>query len=97
MRVQEDIVCRHYYKRTFPNDFNDPFEPIPEDRCKVPDVQAKLAMLRGWDQTLSCIPSIIMAVPYGVVADKYGRRPVLLLSLSGVVMALAWSEFVGES
>ena len=64
MRIQEDIMCRHYYQRTAPNDFDDdPFQPIPEDRCKMPDVQAKLAMLRAWDQTLSNVPGLITAVP----------------------------------
>jgi MFS family permease len=95
MRIQEDIVCRSYYKSTFPNEFENPLEPIPEDRCKVPDVQARLAMLRGWDQTFSCIPSIITAVPYGVMADKYGRKVVLILSLFGICLSLGWAEFVG--
>lgn len=95
MRIQEDIVCRQYYQHTFPNEFEDPFDPIPEDRCKVPDVQSKLAMLRGWDQTLSCIPSVFTAVPYGVVADKYGRKPVLILCLFGLLLSIAWAELVG--
>jgi MFS family permease len=95
MRIQEDIVCRAYYRHTFPHEFEGPFDPIPEDRCKVPDVQSKLAMLRGWDQTLSCIPSIFTAVPYGVIADKYGRKLVLVLSLVGIILSVSWAEAVG--
>ncbi|KAG0645285.1 MFS efflux pump [Hyphodiscus hymeniophilus] len=90
MRIQEDIVCRAYYKRTFPHEFENPHDPIPEDRCKVADVQGKLAKLRGWDQTFSCLPSIITAVPYGVMADKYGRKIVMFLSLLGIIMSLVW-------
>ena len=95
MRIQEDIVCRQYYRNTFPNEFENPFHPIPEDQCKVPDVQARLAMLRGWDQTFSCIPSILTAVPYGIIADKYGRKIVLVLCLFGLTLAVAWTELVG--
>jgi MFS family permease len=93
MRIQEDIVCRDYYWKTFPNEFKNPYDPIPEDRCKVPDVQGRLAKLRGWDQTMSCIPGILTAVPYGVIADKYGRKIVLFLSLFGVILGAVWIEF----
>jgi MFS family permease len=98
MRIQEDVVCRSYYTRTFPSlipNPGGPLEPIPEDRCKVPDVQSKLAMLRGWHQTISCVPSILTAVPYGVAADKYGRKVVLILCLTGIVLSLLWAEAVG--
>jgi MFS family permease len=95
MRVVEDNVCRNYYKMTLPTEFDNPYEPIPEERCKVPDVQAKLAMLRGWDQMFGNIPSIITAVPYGIMADKYGRKPVIVLCLTGLLMGLAWIELVG--
>ena len=94
LRIQEDIVCRAYYRNTFPNEFENPYEPIPEDRCKAPDIQGRLANLRGWDQTLSCIPSVLTAVPYGVVADKYGRKIVMILSLLGLFLSLAWAEAV---
>ena len=94
-RILEDIVCRQYYHRTVPNEFENPFDPIPEDRCKVPDVQARVAMLRGWDQTFSCIPSILTAVPYGIIADKYGRKIVLVMCLFGITLAVAWTELVG--
>ena len=94
MRIQEDIVCRQYYRQTFPNEFGDPSDPIPEDRCKIPDVQSKLAMLRAWDQTISCIPSVFTALPYGVIADKYGRKLVLVLSLVGIVLSVSWAEAI---
>lgn len=95
MRIQEDIVCRAYYRSTFPNELKYSLDPIPEGWCKVPDVQAKLAMLRGWGHTFSCIPSIFTAVPYGVIADKYGRKIVMFLCLMGICLIVAWAEFVG--
>jgi MFS family permease len=89
MRTLEDILCRSYFKSTLPIaiDFSD---PIPEDHCKIPLVQSQLAMLKGWDLTFSCIPGILVAVPYGVMADKYGRKLVLMLGLLGVLLGLFW-------
>jgi MFS family permease len=95
MRILEEIICRSYYESTTPVRI-DLSIPIPEGECKIPFVQSKLAMLRGWDTTFSCIPSILAAVPYGMVADRYGRKLVLLLSLLGVVLGLLWIMVVSK-
>ncbi|KAL2133861.1 hypothetical protein VTI74DRAFT_1533 [Chaetomium olivicolor] len=58
--------------------------------CKGPDVQGYLAMLRGWQATFDCVPGIVGAVPYGVLSDRWGRRPVLALSLGGITLSLVW-------
>lgn len=94
MRTLESIICNSYYKSTLPVGMVLP-DPIPEDHCKIPIVQSQLAMLKGWDLTFSCIPGIIAAVPYGVMADKYGRKLVLMLALLGVLLSLFWVMVIG--
>ena len=94
-RIMEDIICRHYYDslETVPIGI-DLTKPIPEDNCKVPAIQAELAMIRGWDMTFSCLPGLLLSIPYGVLADKYGRRFVTILSLIGVTLAAFWLMLV---
>jgi MFS family permease len=94
IRILEANVCRTYYLSS-PVVGLDPSKPIPEARCKIEAVQAELAMLKGWDLMFSCLPSILTAIPYGYMADKYGRKVVLLMALSGILLGLCWINIVG--
>ncbi|KAK4215430.1 major facilitator superfamily domain-containing protein [Rhypophila decipiens] len=67
-----------------PND-SDTQQP-EQDFCKSDIVQGELAILTGWKETFDTIPGIILALPYGYAADRYGRQPILLLSLLGVIL-----------
>jgi hypothetical protein len=35
-----------------------------------------------------------LTIPYGIIAQKYGARFVLVLSISGVVLGLLWTQLV---
>jgi MFS family permease len=103
-RIIEDILCRAYFSSapiSAPNlgiesETNLPFGSIPEENCKNDVIQGKMAMLKGWDQMFSCIPGLIVAVPYGVLADRVGRRTVLFLALMGLTVGMAWATMVCE-
>lgn len=95
MRLLEAVICRKYYKSAELADI-DLSLPIPEENCKLPPIQSQLAIFKGWDMVISCIPGIILSVPYGILADKHGRRFVLLLGRAGVILALLWELFVSE-
>lgn len=95
-RAFEDILCRKYYESTTPLGTHVTL-PIPEQDCKIPIVQGQLAMLKGWDTAFACIPGLLLALPYGYVADRYGRKIVLVLSLVGVALGIAWVQLVGKS
>lgn len=85
----EDMVCQGYVPRlsTGASLADDP-------RCKVPQVQTRLAMLRGWQATLECIPAVLCAVPFGIMADRVGRKPVLLIAWLGLCLNLVWYDVV---
>lgn len=34
--------------------------------------------------------ALLTAIPYGVIADKYGRRPVLSLAMLGITLEFLW-------
>ncbi|KAH6683352.1 major facilitator superfamily domain-containing protein [Halenospora varia] len=93
-RVLEDIVCRAHFAAKS-STASRRWEPeIPEEDCKIAPVQARLAMLRAWDVTFSSLPAVFLAVPYGALADKVGRRFVLFLALMGILLCLGWQFIV---
>lgn len=94
LRIVEDAVCREYYEGVAPKEI-DLSLPIPEEDCKIAPVQSELAWLKGIDMTVSCIPGILTSVPYGYIADKYGRKLVLISALFGIILNLCWVVTVG--
>ncbi|KAK3693676.1 major facilitator superfamily domain-containing protein [Podospora appendiculata] len=62
--------------------------------CKENDVQRYLALLRGWGATFDCVPGLLTAIPWGIVSDRWGRRPVLALGLLGLNLSIVWVYFV---
>ncbi|KAJ6782320.1 hypothetical protein PWT90_08643 [Aphanocladium album] len=79
-QVLEDIICR----RQYPD--HQLASRAVDNRCKGSAVQEELAMLRGWDVAAQMLIPLIVQLPYGVMADKYGRRPILFLAVFGVVL-----------
>ncbi|OJZ85575.1 hypothetical protein ASPFODRAFT_135977 [Aspergillus luchuensis CBS 106.47] len=73
------------------------FCPVGQDgpECQMDRVQREVALLQGWKDTLEQVPGILFAVPYGVLADRIGRRPVLLLCAVGFTLSDAWTKAVG--
>lgn len=84
-KVAEEIICLNHFPDILTGE---------DPRCKSTVVQSYLAMLRGWGATFDCIPAILLAIPYGVLADRYGRRIILFLSMCGVIMSVIWYETV---
>ncbi|KAI9693456.1 MAG: hypothetical protein M1820_009249 [Bogoriella megaspora] len=79
-RIFEAIICRRYFKKHDPsvigqNDW------VPERLCKIEPVESGVALLIGWQSFFDSIPSLILAVPYGWIADRYGRKPVIVMAL----------------
>lgn len=62
--------------------------------CKDPAVQGKLALYRGWGYTLDCLPTILLALPYGSLSDRWGRKPIAILSIIGITLGMVWYEVV---
>ncbi|KAF5861515.1 hypothetical protein ETB97_012841 [Aspergillus alliaceus] len=93
IEIFESIICKQH---------GHGIDALVEDSpCKAADIQGELALLNGWKDTLEQLPGIILAVPYGLMADKVGRKPVMLLCLGGVLLeqfAIAliswWSDFI---
>jgi hypothetical protein len=94
IRILEAILCRQYWQEHDPGRF--PAGEIDEKWCKVASVQADLSMLKGWDLLFSCLPTILLTIPMGIVADRYGRKMLLFVALAGLALATAWMQIVGK-
>ncbi|KAG8166864.1 hypothetical protein KVR01_002553 [Diaporthe batatas] len=86
----ENIACRQHYNV----DSGGPIDRPSEEMCKDPAVQDVVAQLFGWQIFFDGIPGLVLALWFGVLADKQGRRRVLFLSLVGQVLAAFWVLFI---
>lgn len=93
VRLFESVICTDHYLREDPSLVGRDGS-VQEHFCKVDAVQDKLAMILGWQYTFDSIPAILLAVPYGYLADKYGRKWITTLSLMGYALSWVWTLFI---
>ncbi|KAH7032713.1 major facilitator superfamily domain-containing protein [Microdochium trichocladiopsis] len=98
-RTFEDILCRQYYDSGEPAQADStPVVSLPpgEDECKNSVIQAKLVYLFAVNNAATAAISCLAAMPWGIAADKLGRRFVLAVCLysnafsMAIFMLVAW-------
>lgn len=102
IRIMEAVVCYRYYEGADPSKLllgRDAVGPgaiggVEEMLCKTDDVQSELAMLRGWQQLFDGIPNLLLALPFGWVADRYGRKPLVVAGMLAFVLRAGWIQVV---
>ncbi|KAF3221239.1 hypothetical protein TWF192_006973 [Orbilia oligospora] len=97
VRIYEDTICRNYYA-TQQHELFPAGEDVPEEKCKIAPVQTELAFIRGLEPVFDAIPSLLVAIPLGMVADnpKIGRKPVFLAALMGPFCQMIWAVIVNR-
>ncbi|KAF1960919.1 MFS general substrate transporter [Byssothecium circinans] len=88
-RVFEANLCLRYFTEHDPSKIG-PDGTIPEAECKIDEIQQQLAMIFGWQDTFDAIPGILLAVPFGALADKWGRKWIFAVSLLGLQLNSVW-------
>ncbi|OAA55358.1 Major facilitator superfamily domain, general substrate transporter [Akanthomyces lecanii RCEF 1005] len=83
MQLLEDAICRKRYGGG-----------SQYDGCDAMPIQSEIAHLVGWATTFKLIPTILLSVPFGLLADKLGRKLTLSLSLLGVMLTVVWQVVV---
>ncbi|KAE8150368.1 major facilitator superfamily domain-containing protein [Aspergillus avenaceus] len=84
-RICESIACREYYATYDPTQL-DSTGQVDEALCKVQEVQTELAAVKGYMEFFDGILSVFLAIPYGLLADRRGRKSTLCLSVPGFVL-----------
>lgn len=69
---------------------------IPEELCKVKEVQQRLAWLQGVVETLVIGIDLAVTMPLGWVGDRFGRKVVLACNAVGFGFLVVWVVLVGE-
>ncbi|KAI5855417.1 major facilitator superfamily domain-containing protein [Tricharina praecox] len=84
IRLLESSICRTHYG----------LPSVPEAECKIPDVQRRLAYIRGWQVFFEATPVMALAIPWGALADRVGRKKVLAVNFVGCAIHIAWFALV---
>ncbi|EEH05756.1 conserved hypothetical protein [Histoplasma capsulatum G186AR] len=81
-RLFESITCLHYYKEHDPTIIGKNGY-IPEKSCKNKEIQGEVAIVKGYGELFDAMAGVILSIPYGLLADKYGRKPIFCLCIPG--------------
>lgn len=87
--IMEDVACHNHFPDHKIGDFK-----TEDARCKDAAVQGTLAMSRSWMMWATMFVPLLVQIPYGIVADNYGRRLVLFLGLLGNLLGSCWTVIV---
>ncbi|KGO77572.1 Major facilitator superfamily domain, general substrate transporter [Penicillium italicum] len=79
-RLIEDRLCSQYVRQGAPT----------EELCKTDKIQSRLAYLNGCLPVVEAVLGLVAAFPFGVLADRVGRKPIIILSMTGTSLSLAW-------
>ncbi|KAJ5162065.1 hypothetical protein N7492_007457 [Penicillium capsulatum] len=90
--VFEKIICRDRVRSRQMLDATQ--KDHANDPCKSDDVQGELALILGYKDGLDVLPSILLSLPYGVLSDHWGRKPVLFLGILGILLGETWVRLV---
>ncbi|RAH64928.1 MFS transporter [Aspergillus aculeatinus CBS 121060] len=93
LQIYENIICQRMHPELFASAFGG-LTATTQPLCKSTDVQGKLALLVGWQDTFTQLPGMILAIPFGLMADQVGRKPVIIISLAGFLMQECAIRFI---
>ncbi|KAF1822290.1 MFS general substrate transporter [Dissoconium aciculare CBS 342.82] len=91
MNLMLDLVCREYFAERqrldpgftlIPVDFNNG----ENEQCRIPEVQSRVAALATWGSLITGVLSAIISPKLGSLSDRYGRKPILILSSMGTML-----------
>ncbi|KAJ5901521.1 hypothetical protein N7495_002049 [Penicillium taxi] len=88
--IFEQIICRKHLEGRLNNIADVPLK----DFCKSDLVQSELALVLGYKDGLDVLPTLLLSLPYGVLLDHWGRKPVLYLCVLGILLAEVWIRLV---
>ncbi|POS80555.1 hypothetical protein DHEL01_v201056 [Diaporthe helianthi] len=84
VRLLQEIICRRELGLA-------PNSPVEDGKCRTDVVQGQLNVISMGGLIFGFLPGILVALPYGSLADRRGRRPVLGLCILGMTLSqLIW-------
>ncbi|PQE32712.1 major facilitator superfamily transporter protein [Rutstroemia sp. NJR-2017a WRK4] len=94
LRIYEDIICHHYYDNLHGDGNVMEDGNIDESMCKIDSIQNELSTIVAALHFLEAIPGLVTTIPYGMLMDRIGRKPIFILAMAGVVLDVMWRNMV---
>ncbi|PGH19271.1 hypothetical protein AJ80_04138 [Polytolypa hystricis UAMH7299] len=91
-RIFEAKACLQYYE-LYDKSKIESGGYVPEELCKNKDVQGEVAIVKGYGELFDGLIGVLLAIPYGFLADKYGRKPILCLNIPAFILNMAITGF----
>ena len=99
-RIFESVICYRYYEQADPSRIRLGRElvgpgaigGVDEMWCKADAVQDELAALNGFQSFFDGFPALLLALPFGWAADRFGRWPFLVLNLVQFAVRSCWRQ-----
>ncbi|OJJ31597.1 hypothetical protein ASPWEDRAFT_32219 [Aspergillus wentii DTO 134E9] len=95
IRIYESVTCRKHYREYDPSQIGADGN-VDEKLCKINEVQTELAAIQGYMEFFDGLICALMAIPYGLLADRKGRKPVICLCIPAyainisIVLLVLW-------
>ncbi|KAF4622114.1 hypothetical protein D9613_009307 [Agrocybe pediades] len=78
--VMQNVACRIWYILHSPGDIPT-IGPIPDELCRIPDVDRYYTVLSSILATLDGIGTVVSCGAYGYLSSRLGRKPILVTAL----------------
>ena len=92
VRIYEAVYCQKWYLQHDPSIIGP--NGVAEAACKLPKIQSQVATLAGWKETFDALPGLFLALPIGILADKYGRKTLFQVNMAAVLLRYAWITLI---
>lgn len=86
------LMNRHFCETLFPDDQNN----CKLDEGRADAVSAAFTKFDGWANVANLLPSLLFSIPYGLLADKIGRRKTFGLNIVGLSLYLVYSVVISR-
>lgn len=80
------LICNDYFRDNPPNDRGIIFTLDVEERCRIPEVQARVATFKLLMSLISGILAAVVAPKLGALSDRYGRTRMSVIVNTGMII-----------
>jgi len=86
-----ELICREYITERMAHEPGFTMAPVNFDngnnnQCRIPEVQQRVAQFNIWGGLLSGILAAVTSPKLGALSDRYGRKPILIITSIGTVL-----------
>lgn len=90
---QQEFICRQFLSSNGDNGGYDKACKSPKGET-APEVDHELGVIAYWDFFFSLFPATLVAIPFGLVGDKHGRKKFVVLSSGGIAVSAVFRVLI---